>query len=53
MYRADLSTRFGTSELVGACDCYSKPVPDLRISQKDIDKFVAKNPQLLQQTGTE
>ncbi len=48
-YRAEGPTRFGTDPLNDPCDCYSKPVPNLKITQKMVDKFVKKNPHLLRQ----
>lgn len=47
-YRSTNPRRFGTSPLKAVCDCYSKPIPKLDISQKDVDEFIAANPHLLE-----
>jgi len=46
-YRSTSPKRFGTSPLKGPCDCYSKPVPNLEVSQEDIEKFITENPGVL------
>jgi len=48
-YRDSSAKRFGTSPLARPCDCYSMPAPDLEISPEELEKFIAANPQLLQQ----
>jgi molybdopterin/thiamine biosynthesis adenylyltransferase len=46
-YRATSPKRFGTNPLDSPCDCYSKPVPNLEISQDEVDAFVKANPHLI------
>ena len=40
-YRSDLSKRFGTNPLKDTCDCYSKPVPDLIVTDEQVKAFAA------------
>ncbi len=44
MYRATGARRFGFNPLKKVCDCYSKPVPKLEISEEDVKQFLKENP---------
>jgi len=47
-YRATTPQRFGTNRLNHPCNCYqTKPMPNLEISDDDVKKFVAENPNAL------
>lgn len=47
-YRTNGAKRYGTSPLKDACDCHTKPVPNLEVSQAQIDEFVQRNQHLLE-----
>ncbi len=47
-YRSSTPRRFGTNGVESPCGCYTtKPIPDLKISKKDVARFAKEHPELL------